>query len=82
MPIIIAAAQLLKLDFKGAIESARMAYATSNESLYMKANLAAVLARAGQTSEAVAIHAELKEAASRLYVSPYNFAIINNALGN
>lgn len=75
-------AQLQKLDFKGAIESARMAYATSNESLYMKANLAVALARAGQTSEAVAIHAELQEAALRLYVSPYNFAIISAALGN
>jgi DNA-binding winged helix-turn-helix (wHTH) protein/TolB-like protein/Tfp pilus assembly protein PilF len=75
-------AQLLKLDFKGAVESARVAYAASNESLWMKTNLAVILARAGQTSEAVAIHAELKEAAGRLYVSPYNFAIINNALGN
>jgi TolB-like protein/DNA-binding winged helix-turn-helix (wHTH) protein/Tfp pilus assembly protein PilF len=75
-------ARLQKLDFKGAIESARMACATSNESIVTKANLAAILARAGQTSEAVAIHAELKEAALRLYVSPCNFAIINNALGN
>ena len=75
-------AQLLKLDFKGAIESARVAYAASNESLWMKTNLAVILARAGQTSEAIAIHAELKEAAVRLYVSPYNFAIINNAFGN
>jgi len=75
-------ARLLKLDFKGAIESARTAYAASNESLWMKTNLAVILARAGQTSEAVAIHAELKEAAGHLYVSPYNFALINNALGN
>ena len=75
-------ALLQKLDFKGAVESCRMAYAASNESIVMKAGLAVALARAGQTSEAVAIHSELKEAAGRLYVSPYNFAIINNALGN
>ena len=75
-------ALLQKLDFKGAVESCRMAYAASNDSIVMKAGLAVALARAGQTSEAVAIHSELKEAAGRLYVSPYNFAIINNALGN
>jgi len=75
-------AQLQKRDYKGAVETYRVAYAASNESLVMKANLAVALVRAGQISEAVAIHAELKEAAGRLYVSPYNFAIINNALGN
>jgi DNA-binding winged helix-turn-helix (wHTH) protein/TolB-like protein/Tfp pilus assembly protein PilF len=75
-------AQLQKRDHKGAVETYRVAYAASNESLVMKVNLAVALARAGQTAEAVAIHAELKEAAGRLYVSPYNFALINNALGN
>lgn len=75
-------AQIQKLDYKGAVETCRVAYAASNESLVMKVNLAVALARAGQTSEAVAIHSELKEAASRVYVSPYNFALINNALGN
>lgn len=75
-------AQLQKLDFRGAVESCRMAYAASNDSIVMKADLAVALARAGQTSEAIAIYSELKEAAGRLYVSPYNFAIMNNALGN
>lgn len=75
-------AQLQKRDYKGAVETYRVAYAASNESLVMKVSLAVALVRAGQISEAVAIHAELKEAAGRLYVSPYNFALINNALGH
>jgi DNA-binding winged helix-turn-helix (wHTH) protein/TolB-like protein/Tfp pilus assembly protein PilF len=75
-------AQMQKLDFKGAVESGRLACAASNDSVVMKANLVVALVRAGQTSEAAAIYSELKEAAGRLYVSPYNFAIINNAFGN
>jgi TolB-like protein/DNA-binding winged helix-turn-helix (wHTH) protein/Tfp pilus assembly protein PilF len=75
-------AQMQKLDFKGAVESSRLACAASNDGVVMKANLVVVLVRAGQTSEAVAIYSELKEAAGRVYVSPYNFAIINNAFGN
>lgn len=75
-------AQLQKLDIKGAVESCRLAYAASNDSVFMKANLAVALAYAGQTSEAIAIHWELKEAVGRIYVSPYNFAIINNAFGH
>jgi DNA-binding winged helix-turn-helix (wHTH) protein/TolB-like protein/Tfp pilus assembly protein PilF len=75
-------AQLQKLDFKGAVESARLSCAASNDTVVMKSNLVVILVRAGQTAEAVAVYSELKEAATRRYVSPYNFAIINNAFGN
>lgn len=72
---------LQKGELENAIEFCRKALAVSNESLYMKSNLAYVLARGGRQAEARQILAELQTAAQNVYVSPYNFALIHNALG-
>lgn len=72
---------LQKEDFRQAIEFCDKALAASNQSLYMKANLAYVHARAGRTTEARRILAELKATARTNHVSPYNFAMIHSALG-
>ena len=72
---------LLKGDLPNAVEFCRRALAASDQSILMKSNLAHVLARAGQETEARRILAELEKTARNVYVSPYNFAIIHNALG-
>lgn len=70
-----------KADFEKAIGACRKALAVSNQSIFMKSNLASILARAGRASEARQILAELQQTAQTGYVSPYNFAMIYNSLG-
>lgn len=72
---------LQKGEFENAIEFCRKALAASNQSIYMKSNLANALVRAGNEREARQILTELQETARTDYVSPYNFAMIHNALG-
>lgn len=72
---------LLKGEIENAAENAQKALAASNQSIFMKSNLAYILARARQEKEAREILAELQQTARTSYVSPYNFAMIYNALG-
>ncbi len=72
---------LLRGDLQNALDCAQKAVGASNQSIYMRSNLAYVLVRVGRKAEARQILADLKKPALSGYVSPYNFAIIHNGLG-
>ncbi len=55
--------------------------ATRREHFFQLALLGSALAAAGRTGEARAILAELREKASRLYVPPFDLAVLLTALG-
>lgn len=63
-----------------AFEVYHKAVAASDGSLYIKADLGALYARAGRTAEARKVLAELRETAKERHISPYNFAILHSAL--
>jgi TolB-like protein/DNA-binding winged helix-turn-helix (wHTH) protein/Tfp pilus assembly protein PilF len=73
-------ALLLKGDYEKSVETCRKALDASNQSIFLKSNLAYALARAGNKAETRKILLELQEKSRIDYVSPYNFAIIHNAL--
>ncbi|MEO6393501.1 MAG: tetratricopeptide repeat protein [Pyrinomonadaceae bacterium] len=73
---------VLKGQLEPGIEVCRQALAASNQSIFMKANLAHVLAKAGQENGARRILTELEQTARTAYVSPYNFAMIHIAIGD
>jgi Tfp pilus assembly protein PilF len=73
---------LQKGEIEKAAESCQKALTASNQSIFMKSNLAAVLVRAGREPEARQILENLQDMAQTVYVSPYNFAVIYNSLGD
>lgn len=72
---------LLKGDLPSALDCAQRAVTASDGSIFMRANLAYMLARSGRQAEARKILSELETYAKTSYVSPYNFAMIHNGLG-
>ncbi len=73
---------LQKGDREKSVETCQKAFDISNQSIFMKSNLAYAFARAGNPNGARKILSELTEKSQKDYVSPYNFAIIHNALGD
>lgn len=73
---------LQKGEVEKAVESCQRALAASNQSIFMKSNLAYALVRARREPEARQILESLEDMARSVYVSPYNFAVIYNALGD
>jgi tetratricopeptide (TPR) repeat protein len=63
-----------------AFETYHKAVAASNGSVYFKADLGSLYARAGRAAEARKVLAELHKIAKESHVSPYNFAILHSSL--
>jgi TolB-like protein/DNA-binding winged helix-turn-helix (wHTH) protein/tetratricopeptide (TPR) repeat protein len=72
-------AQMGRLD--AAVASLRMAAEHAGDSPYMRAWLAATLARAGQRDEAAAIRTAIKAMAEERYVPPFVFALMAAGFG-
>lgn len=77
-----ARALVQKKEYYKAIDVYHKAIAASGSSAFNTASLGYVYAVAGREAEARKVLAELHKRAESSYVSPYNFAMLYNGLGN
>jgi tetratricopeptide (TPR) repeat protein len=77
----IGRAYTAKHDYARALESLRMAEAAAPDSLMVRASIAQALALSGRKAEARKMRAELEALDKTRYVSPYDLAALDVALG-